>query len=396
MKQVLFKKFNALKFRLLIVGMLSMVTMLPALAANTAKSIEDVKIKMDFLEGNLEDLLGNIESKTEYKFFYTDQAIVDKDVLTLDRSKGSVADILKDLARLKNLHFKQVNNNISVKFLESKAKNPDLVIVLNEADIAIRGKITDDSGEPIPGVAISVVGTSIGTITNIDGDYSLNVPEDGVLSVSYIGFSTQRIEVNSRSIINITLVEAIAGLDEVVVTALGIKREAKSLGYATSTVASDEMTINRTPIFINSLQGKVAGVNITSMGSGPQGSSKIRIRGVSSFGGNNSPLIVVNGVPIDNTNFGVSGDVSEVGSNRKSDSGDGLSSINPDDITSMSVLKGAAASALYGARAKDGVIMITTRNRASGSGIQIELNTNYTNDTPLDYTNMNMDKVKEE
>lgn len=386
MKQVLFKKFNALKFRLLTVGLLSIITMLPALAANTAKSIEDVKIKMDFLEGNLKDLLSNIESKTDYRFFYTDQAIVDKDVLTLDRSKGSVADILKDLARLKNLHFKQVNNNISVKFLENKAINTNVEIVLNEADIAISGKITDDNGQPLPGVAISIVGTSIGTITNIDGDFTLTVPEDGVLMVSYIGFSTQRIQVNSRSIFNITLKEAIAGLDEVVVTALGIKREAKSLGYATSTVEAEEMTINRTPNFINSLQGKVAGVNITSMGSGPQGSSKIRIRGVSSFGGNNSPLIVVNGVPIDNTNYGVSGDVSEVGSNRKSDSGDGLSSINPDDITSMSVLKGAAASALYGARAKDGVIMITTRNRSTGSGIQVELNSNFTNDTPLDFT----------
>ncbi|WP_423779115.1 SusC/RagA family TonB-linked outer membrane protein [Cyclobacterium amurskyense] len=386
MKQVLFKKFNALKFRFLIIGLLSIITMLPALSANTAKSIEDVKIKLDFREGNLKDLLGNIESKTDYRFFYTDKAIVDKDVLTLGRNKGTVADILKDLARLKNLHFKQVNNNISVKFLEDKAKNKDVEIVINEADINVKGKVTDNNGEPIPGVAIAVVGTTIGTITNIDGEFSLTAPEDGQLMVSYIGFSSQRIQINSRSIINVTLEESISGLEEVVVTALGIKREAKSLGYATSTVESDEMTINRTPNFINSLQGKVPGVNITSMGSGPQGSSKIRIRGVSSFGGNNSPLIVVNGVPIDNTNFGVSGDVSEVGSNRKSDSGDGLSSINPDDITSMSVLKGAAASALYGARAKDGVIMITTRNRASGSGIQIELNTNYTNDTPLDFT----------
>lgn len=386
MKHVLFNKFNSLKYRILIVGLLSIITVLPTSAANTAKSIEDVKIRLDFLEGNLKDLLSNIESKTDYRFFYTDQAIEDSDVLTLDRSKGTVADILKDLARLKNLHFKQVNNNISVKYLGEKPNHKKVEIVLERADINIKGQVTDKSGEAIPGVAISVIGTTVGTITDIDGNFSLTAPEDGELMVSYIGFTTQRIQINSRSIINVTLEENIAGLEEVVVTALGIKREAKSLGYATSTVESDEMTINRTPNFINSLQGKVAGVNISSMGSGPQGSSKIRIRGVSSFGGNNSPLIVVNGVPIDNTNFGVSGDVSEVGSNRKSDSGDGLSSINPDDITSMSVLKGAAASALYGARAKDGVIMITTRNRASGTGIQIELNSNYTNDTPLDYT----------
>lgn len=386
MKQHLYKKFKTLRFSILIVGLLSIITVLPTSAANTAKSIEDVKIRMDFLEGNLKDLLNNIESKTDYQFFYTDQAVIDTEVLTLNRSKGSVADILKDLARLKNLHFKQVNNNISVKFLGEKAKNENVEIVMDLADISITGKVTDNAGEVIPGAAISVVGTTIGTITDIDGNFTLTAPEDGELMVSYIGFTTQRIQINSRSIINVTLEENIAGLEEVVVTALGIKREAKSLGYATSTVESEEMTINRTPNFINSLQGKVAGVNISSMGSGPQGSSKIRIRGVSSFGGNNSPLIVVNGVPIDNTNFGVSGDVSEVGSNRRSDSGDGLSSINPDDITSMSVLKGAAASALYGARAKDGVIMITTRNRATGSGIQIELNTNYTNDTPLDFT----------
>ena len=386
MKHVLFNKFNSLKYRILIVGLLSIITVLPTSAANTAKSIEDVKIRLDFLEGNLKDLLSNIESKTDYRFFYTDQAVEDTEVLTLDRSKGTVADILKDLARLKNLHFKQVNNNISVKYLGEKPNQKKVEIVLERADINIKGQVTDKSGEAIPGAAISVIGTTVGTITDIDGNFSLTAPEDGELMVSYIGFTTQRIQINSRSIINVTLEENIAGLEEVVVTALGIKREAKSLGYATSTVESEEMTINRTPNFINSLQGKVAGVNISSMGSGPQGSSKIRIRGVSSFGGNNSPLIVVNGVPIDNTNFGVSGDVSEVGSNRRSDSGDGLSSINPDDITSMSVLKGAAASALYGARAKDGVIMITTRNRATGSGIQIELNTNYTNDTPLDFT----------
>ena len=127
-------------------------------------------------------------------------------------------------------------------------------------------------------------------------------------------------------------------------------------------------------------------MNITPLGSGPAGTSKIRIRGQSSFGGNNSPLIVVNGVPIDNTNNGARGDVSERGSNRTSDGGDGLSSINPDDIEAMTVLKGAAASALYGSRAKDGVIMITTKTRSKGNGISLAYNSNFTSETPLDYT----------
>ncbi|MDN3690300.1 SusC/RagA family TonB-linked outer membrane protein [Cyclobacterium jeungdonense] len=386
MKHVLLKPTKNLKVRILTLGILSMLVFHTGYAFDSVKSIEDVVIKLDIRQGSLQEILRHIESKTDYRFFYADKGLEDPEILHLNKLKGSVAEILTELAIEKKLHFKQVNNAISVRFLAENADTQRLEIRVEEADIEVSGKVTAQTGEPLPGVAVSVAGTTIGTITNIDGEYTLNAPEDGELLFSYIGFATQRVDINSRSIINVTLQEDIAGLEEVVVTALGIKREAKSLGYATSTVESEEMTINRTPNFINSLQGKVAGVNISSMGSGPQGSSKIRIRGVSSFGGNNSPLIVVNGVPIDNTNFGVSGDVSEVGSNRKSDSGDGLSSINPDDITSMSVLKGAAASALYGARAKDGVIMITTRNRSTGSGIQVELNSNYTHDTPLDFT----------
>src|SRR5690606_18078215 len=176
---------------------------------------------------------------------------------------------------------------------------------------------------------------------------------------SSIGYQTQEVEIGARDIINIKMVPDVQALEEVIITALGIKREAKTLGYATATVETEEITVNRSSNFMNALQGKLAGVNITSLG------------------GHNSPLIVVNGVPIDNTNFGARGETSERGSNRTSDSGDGLSSINPDDIVSMTVLKGAAASALYGSRAKDGVIMINTRNRGTGSGIGIEYNTNY-------------------
>ena len=201
-----------------------------------------------------------------------------------------------------------------------------------------------------------------------------------------MGYESKEITVGNQTTINLSLNPESTSLGEVVVTAFGIKKQAKSIGYATATVPTEEMTVNRTANFMNALQGKMAGVNITSLGSGPAGTSKIRIRGQSSFGGNNSPLIVVNGVPIDNTNNGARGDVSEKGSNRTSDGGDGLSSINPDDIEAMTVLKGAAASALYGSRAKDGVIMITTKTRGAGSGISLSYNSNFTSETPLDYT----------
>src|SRR5690606_6050738 len=171
-------------------------------------------------------------------------------------------------------------------------------------DVTITGTVTDQSGKPLPGVTVIIEDSSTGTVTDLNGKYTITVPEGSSLVFSFVGYSSETREVGDQSIINITLSEDLTALDEVIVTALGIKREAKSLGYTTSTVDSEEMTINRTPNFMNALQGKVAGVNITTLGSGPAGTSKIRIRGQSSVSGQNQPLIVVNGVPIDNTNFG--------------------------------------------------------------------------------------------
>jgi TonB-linked SusC/RagA family outer membrane protein len=260
-------------------------------------------------------------------------------------------------------------------------------------DVTVTGTVSDQNGKPLPGVTIMIEGTTIGTVSDAEGKYGITVPEGSTLVFSFVGYRSETRTIGSQSVINATLQEDLTGLEEVVVTALGIKREAKSLGYATSAVESEEMTINRTPNFMNSLQGKVAGVNITTLGSGPAGTSKIRIRGQSSVGGQNQPLIVVNGVPIDNTNFGANpnnrgSDAANTdrGRTRVSDGGDGLTSINPDDIETMTVLRGAAASALYGARAKDGVIMITTKSRAAGTGIGVEYNTNYTFDSPMDLT----------
>jgi TonB-linked SusC/RagA family outer membrane protein len=182
-------------------------------------------------------------------------------------------------------------------------------------------------------------------------------------------------------------------MNEVVVTALGIRREQRSLGYATSAVKPEELTLNRTPNLMNALQGKIAGVNITAPSTGPGGSTKIRIRGQTTIGGGNSPLIVINGVPVSNPNFGANLNISGSdvvtgprGGGVSSDGGDGFQSINPDDIESMTVLKGAPASALYGYRAANGVIMITTKTKGTGQGIGVTYNMNYTNETPLDFT----------
>lgn len=257
----------------------------------------------------------------------------------------------------------------------------------------ITGRVVSGKDQqPIPGVNLVVKGTQQGTTTDANGNFTLNAPPTATLVVSAIGYQGQDVAVGNRSQLNLTLVEAEQALTEVVVTALGIKKEAKRLGYATAIVSPEAITTNRTVNFINALQGKIAGVNISSLGTGAAGTSKIRIRGQSSFSGQNSPLIVINGVPIDNTNFGqntgnTGGDNSVGNRDRNySDGGDGLSSINPDDIEGMTVLKGGTAAALYGSRAKDGAILITTKTKGTGQGIGVTYNTNFTSDHPLDYT----------
>lgn len=249
----------------------------------------------------------------------------------------------------------------------------------------ITGTVSDEKGTKIIRVSVVVKGTTYGTSTDNEGRYSITAPGTATLVFSSVGFQSQEVYVAGRTEVNVTMATDNTNLGEVIVTALGIKKQARSLGYSATSVKPEELSVNRTSNVMNALQGKVAGVNISSLGSGPGGTSKIRIRGQSSISGQNNPLIVINGVPVDNTNFNDNA-ISVKGGGVYSDGGDGLSSINPDDIESMTILKGAPASALYGSRAKDGVIMITTKTKGKTKGIGVTYNLNYTNDTPLDYT----------
>ncbi|HET6724064.1 MAG TPA: SusC/RagA family TonB-linked outer membrane protein, partial [Chitinophagaceae bacterium] len=234
-------------------------------------------------------------------------------------------------------------------------------------------------------VSITVKGAAGGTTTDADGKYSVQAASTATLVFSYVGYTRTEIAVSGRTVINVSMTVDTRNMSEVVVTALGITKDARRLGYAATNVKPDELTINRTANPINALQGKVAGLNISTLGTGPGSTSKIRIRGQSSISGQNGPLIVINGVPVDNTNFN-DNTVTTRGGGVFADGGDGLSSINPDDIESMTVLKGAPAAALYGSRAKDGVIMITTKTKGKGKGIGVTYNLNYMNETPLDFT----------
>ena len=249
----------------------------------------------------------------------------------------------------------------------------------------ISGSVTDENGKKLSSVSVTVKGSTAGTITDASGQYQINASTNATLLFSSVGYASIDVPVAGRTVVDAVLLTSAQSLDAVVITALGITKQARGLGYSATNVKPDELTINRTPNVINALQGKVAGVNISTLGTGPGGSSKIRIRGQSSIGGQNNPLIVINGVPIDNTNFNDNA-VSVKGGGSYSDGGDGLSSINPDDIESMTILKGAPAAALYGSRAQNGVIMITTKTRGKGKGMGVSYNLNYMNESPIDYT----------
>ncbi|MCK5774778.1 MAG: TonB-dependent receptor plug domain-containing protein, partial [Bacteroidales bacterium] len=248
------------------------------------------------------------------------------------------------------------------------------------AQTSVTGTVTDaDNGGTLPGVTVLVKGTSIGTVTDMDGKYNLQVPEDATALVfSFVGMESQEIAYTGQTTINAGLNAGALKLDEVVVTALGVSREKKSLGYATQEVDGEELNKVTRDNFVNSMAGKVAGVQIkssTNMG----GSSNIIIRGSSSMTQNNQALFVIDGIPYDN---GITNSNAQSSGGSGFDYGNAASDINPDDIESINVLKGAAASALYGSRAANGVIMITTKKgKKSKEGslrLGIDINSNVT------------------
>jgi len=250
------------------------------------------------------------------------------------------------------------------------------------AQTTVTGTISDQNGDPLLGASLLVKGTSTGTITDVDGAFSINVPEgSNVLVVSYTGFETKEVELNGQTKIDITMQEGVT-LSEAVVTALGIERDEKAIGSAIQEIGGEELAETRETNIVNSLQGKVAGVQIQGSPSSIGGSSRITIRGSNSFLGDNQPLFVVDGIPIDNSNFASNAQMRGFGSATAYDYGNTAQDIDPESIESMTVLKGAAASALYGQRGANGVILITTKDGSGrkGKGIGVEVNSSLTFD----------------
>ncbi len=336
---------------------------------------QNTEISLNMKDASVKSVLSKIEEISEFYFLYNSKLIdVERKV-----------DIVAENEPIKNILSEILSNDVSVIVsdrqivLTHAQKSAELEEFIQQQR-TITGIVTSTAdGNPLIGVTVLVQGTTLGTLTDINGRYSILVPNnEAVLQFSFIGFTQQVIIVGSQTSINVSMSEAMQQMNEVIVTALGIKREAKSLGYSATSVNTEQISDPATTNVGNALLGKVAGLVVSNIQSGSGGSSKLRIRGQSSFGGNNSPLIVVNGVPIDNTSTvasGVSG----------GDFGDGLTSLNSENIESMTVLKGASAAALYGYRAKDGVVIITTKTGAGQKGLGIEFTSSFSAFRPIDF-----------
>src|SRR5690606_16999123 len=248
----------------------------------------------------------------------------------------------------------------------------------------ITGTVTDADGAPLSQASVVVKGDPArGTRTDDEGQFSLSAPANAVLVVSYIGYHTKEVTVTGTQPLKISLEADENMLSEVVVGALGISRERRTLAYSSAEVSGSAFTEARENNVASALTGKIAGVDATQVASGPGGSSRVVIRGNGSLNSNQQPLYVVNGIPINSTNKGAGTNTTGLNIDR----GDAISSINPDDIESITVLKSGAAAALYGSQAANGVILITTKKGTARQGIGVEFRSNTMIGTPTDYPN---------
>ena len=309
-----------------------------------ATAQNDVTISLDFTNVPLSKVLNEIGRQTSLRIVYNTKDVNPDQIVSVKVNYQKLSSVMANLLENTNATF-TVKNDYLVLY-SSKGTNAVKEEVQQNKRI-IKGLVSDEFGEPLIGVSVLVKGTATGTITDVGGNYSIEIPDDNaVLEFSYIGYQKTRLSVAGTTLFNVVMKEDAQILGEVVVTAMGIEREAKSLTYATQTVKAEEVTRIKEPNFINSLQGKSAGLLITPNNSGAGGgSTKIVLRGQTSILGTNQPLIVLDGVPMSN---GMSEQATELMSGAARDGGDLLSTINPDDIASMTILKGPNAAALYG------------------------------------------------
>ena len=312
------------------------------------KSIDQVYVSFKAEEMTLSQFVKQIERQTDFRFTYNPNLVPLQKTVDVDIKNGTVYQLLESLIIQTNLSFVQVNDNIHVRPRDPSI--PEGVRIENEALNAISGMVTDINGIGIPGVTVIVEGTTRGTVTDVDGNFTINVESGDVLLFSFIGYKSQRIQVQNQSSVNIVLKEDEKALEEVVVVGYGEQKKADVIG-AVSQLSSKNIENRQVANVSNILTGQIPGVTVIQRGGRPGASGgQINIRGVGSFGAGTVPLILVDGIPTNTFN-----------------------ELDPNDIESISVLKDASSAAIYGARAANGVILVTTKT-GSGEKVQVSYN----------------------
>ena len=317
-------------------------------------SIEEIQVTVNAGKIKLSEAFKLLEQSSSLKFVYLSNAKVGETYVALNGNQKTLGDILRYISKAKKLAFKRVNDKIYVKKPDN-GKAIQSGMVQEVLEIEISGKITDENGEPLPGASVVVKGTGVGTVADAEGFYKLNVPDDATTLVfSFVGFLTEETNIGGRTTIDMILTTDISQLSEVVVIGYGTQTKREVTG-SISSISSRELGEVSVDGFGRALTGKVAGVRVQQTTGAPGGNISIRVRGTGSINADNEPLYVIDGFPVENTNVGAS----DQGLNP-------LSSINPDDIESIEVLKDAAAAAIYGSRGSNGVVIITTKRGEQG------------------------------
>lgn len=340
------------------------------------KELLSQRISLQLKNTSLKQALATIEKQTQVKFIYVPQNIRSDRDISVQASNEALSGVLERLLTPLGITYEVAENRIIL----TKSKGTELLpaeppIPTAALDQTVSGSVTDDKGEGLPGVSIVVKGTTQGTTTDAQGAFKINVSNGStVLVFSFVGYATQEITVGTQSVITVRLQPGDQTLNEVVVTALGIKREKKALTYAAGEIKGSDLAQANVTNLGTALSGKVAGVQVTSSAGGATGSSRIVIRGNSSLSGNSQPLYVIDGVPIDNSNRRA---ISSFQLQGGLDGGDGISNINPNDIESMTILKGPNGAALYGQLGANGVVIITTKSGRRNRRPTVQYNGSY-------------------
>jgi TonB-linked SusC/RagA family outer membrane protein len=374
-------KTKALLMRVSILALLLSVSGLLLAGDGKGQDLDNVILSVQFKNATLKNALRKIEGLTKLPFTYKTSDISPYGNINYQATGISLAKLLNDLLQATELGYEQVNSNIVIKKIRKTAagENKETGSAIQFFDGVIRGRVTNENGDPIPNATIQLAGSTKGVVANNNGEFVINGIKAGShkLQISAIGFEDETKEVilkdNDDLQFSFQLKEKNNNLSEVVVTALGISRKERSLGYSTQEVKGENLTLTKEQNVLGSLAGKIAGVQVVgASGASLGGTQKIKIRGVNSISGADQPLIVVDGTPISNANF--------AGSD-KADFGNLGQDVNPEDIESVNVLKGPAASALYGIRGQYGVIMITTRKGKKGAKqVNVQVNSAFSID----------------